>query len=241
MILVGIFAFRQEAQTSQQNQDDPPTPIQLGVMSEKQRRNSKLFEVPPNQGRKNLLSSLKKSPRGFTVLYPGDTNLGINPQYFPSQTEFLQKNTCQANIILIGTISEKSSQITADLKTIFTDYEVSIKSIISNKSNLNIESPVVTVTKIGGSILINNSKINYIVKSQKQLKVGMTYLLFLSYLPESNSFKPANSESVFAVTGNRIIRYNDTVPPYKNINEDINFVINVIRESTVTCLAKGEN
>jgi hypothetical protein len=234
-----LFAFiilKPQAQDRNQQQDDPPTPIQLGVISEKQKRNSKLFETPPNQSRKNLIGNLKKSPLGFTVLYPGDENLGIDSRFLPPLTEFIKRSTCEADIVLIGSVLGKSSQITEDLKAVFTDYEISVNSVIFKKSNLegNI-LPSITVTRLGGSILIDKSRIDYIVKSQKRFKVGMTYLLFLNYLPHSDSYKTVNRESVFSINGDKIRRYNDTAPPYKDNNEDINFFINVIRESANHC------
>jgi hypothetical protein len=241
MTLITVFAFRQEAQTNQQEQDDPPTPIQLGVMSEKQKRHSKLFEVPPGQGKRTLLDSLKKSPRGYIKLSPGDPNLAIPFEQMPFQTDFLRRNTCQADLVLIGTVTEKSSQVTTDLKTIFTDYGLTVNSLLFNKINLNLQTPTITVTRLGGSVVINNSKIDYIIKSQKRFKVGMTYLLFLSYLPDTNSFTTLNRESAFVATPNKIIRYNDTVPPYKNINDNSNFFINFVNESAKQCSTAGGN
>lgn len=248
MILVTIFAFRQEAQTSnsnqanQQEQDDPPTPIQLGVMSEKQKRNSKLFEVNPSaRGKKNLLSTLKKAPRGFTYVYPGDPNLGIEQEKLPLQTEFLSRTTCQSDLILIGRVIGKSSQITSDYKSVFTDYGINVQTIIANKGNPSVQLSTITITQLGGSVLIDNRRIDFIVKPEKRFKVGMTYLFFLKYVTESDSFKPANSESAFVITPDRIIRYSDVTPPYKNINEGGNFIINLVRESFAKCSPNGGN
>jgi hypothetical protein len=167
-------------------------------------------------------------------VYPGDENLGIDPRLLPPQTEFIKRTTCNADVILIGTVRSKSSQITENLKAVFTDYEVAVDSVIFSKPNLNLP-PSITVTRLGGSILINNSRIDFRAAYQKQFKIGHSYLLFLNYLPQSDSYKTVDRESAFSVNGNRVMRHSDKTPPYRDINEDINFFTNVIRGSANQC------
>ena len=240
MALVTIFAFRQEAQTNnsnkanQQEQDDPPTPIQLGVMNEKQRKNSKRYsrsnEVP------SLISEDRDVLRGIGESIISDES----PENIPLQEVYFRNPTCQSDAIIIGKVRNKSSQLSEDTKSIFTDYDLEIFDIIKNTSPLTIRpNNIITITRSGGIVKFNNRKIEVVNASYKRLKIGKDYIFFLSYLSDSESFAPSTVEGTFEIQGNKIKRLRANNPPYQNSKEDLQGFLNIIRGIAQTCPQQG--
>jgi hypothetical protein len=78
---------------------------------------------------------LKRLEVGLPVLTP---NHPFNPQ------AYLAERACAADAILIGTVTNQKSQITDDQTFVFSNYQVSIDTIIKNDSKI-VFGPKTTV------------------------------------------------------------------------------------------------
>lgn len=167
-------------------QQEEATPIQVGVMTEKQRAHSKLFDsyktsrkldaLPlPNQNDKGLEQGVYIEP-GTPVTSPDAPALSFE--------DFLKETACASDAVAIVDVKDKSSQLTENREFIFTDYTAVVQQVFKD----NALSPVrtgntITVTRPGGKVQINGKVINALDSSFKLLQNEKRYLLFLKYIP----------------------------------------------------------
>lgn len=171
--------------TADVHQEDA-TPIQVGVMTEKQRAHSKLFDsyktnrkldaLPlPNENDKDLEQGVYIEP-GTPVISPDAPALSFE--------NFLKDTACASDAVAIVDVKDKSSQLTENREFIFTDYTAVVQEVFKD----NTLSPIrtgnsITVTRPGGKVQINGQVINALDSSFKLLKKEKRYLLFLKYIP----------------------------------------------------------
>jgi hypothetical protein len=181
------------------NQEEA-TPIQEGVMNEKQRAHSKLYKEYRGNG--NIFEDAKKN-RDFKYIYIGEPD-----------TVSIQSLACEADAVVTGIIQSKSSQVTEGKNFIFTDYEVTVEEIWKDNTATPLDrSALMTVTMPGGAINFNGKVIIAKDASFPPLTIGGRYLFFLAYIPETNLYRPLNSASSFEFKGGRFseIRKNQIV------------------------------
>jgi hypothetical protein len=106
---------------------------------------------------------------------------------------FIKGLTCESDAVVIGTVKTKISQPTADGTLLFTDYGLSVEEVIKQNSSAPIEAgSEVIVTRIGGTILLNNRVIRVIDDAARPLEVQGRYLLFLRFIPATGAYKAAS-------------------------------------------------
>jgi hypothetical protein len=180
--LAGMVIIRGTADVHQED----ATPIQVGVMTEKQRAHSKLFgnyktnrkldALPvPGENDKALEQGVYIEP-GTPVTSPDAPELSFE--------DFLRDTACASDTVAIVDVKDKSSQLTENREFIFTDYTAVVQQVFKD----NALSPVrtgntITVTRPGGKVQINGQVINALDSSFKLLKKEKRYLLFLKYIP----------------------------------------------------------
>jgi hypothetical protein len=233
LILLGtFFAFRQEAQDKFGGEKDEATVIQEGVMNDRQRKNSKLY----NLGEK-ARSLIKKTQKDLRIVtgepYPieasGDTGL-------PSQNAFIQELDCKSEAVLVGRVKSKVSQLSEDGKSVFTDYEVEVKDLIKDTKPERIKNgQTITVTRSGGAVKLHGRIIEVFNKSYKLLNVDREYLLFLGYLNDSDSYKPTDIEGTFEIYEGRVRRFTDTYNKYQPTDNALQDFITEIRTTLPNC------
>ncbi len=217
-IFLSVFiVFNQNAQNKTAADDQEPTIIQDGLMSERQKKHSKLYRQPEESR-----SLIKKVDKDLTIIigepWHDDTSIG---GILPTQEEYLGKVACEATSIVSGTVKAKFSQLTEDSKSVFTDYDFEIADIFKNSSKVNLQKgDVITVTRSGGVIKLNGRIIRVYDKSFKFLKIGASYLLFLSYLTDAETFKPSDGEGTFEISGKKVERFNNTSQKFQLNNKD---------------------
>jgi hypothetical protein len=172
------------------------TTIQLGVMTEKQREHSKLYKsyARMHKGRKLL------DRRGGA----GDLKIAIESPMpkpgFDSLTpqEFLQQLSCRSDAVAIVKVVDKQSQLTEDEDFIFTDYSVKVIEILKDNEKAPIDTDSdLTITRPGGTININGRLIQALDAKYGEMKKDGEYLLFLTYIPATRSYKATDAKSSF--------------------------------------------
>lgn len=197
-LLFALIVLKPKAQDRTQQEDDPPTPIQLGVMSEKQRRHSKLYRQP--RAKKDLIS------KGGNVNFVYNLPWGAEAPIPTTFLQLLNERKCNSDAIIIGEVISKASQLTETNTFVFTDYEIGVQDILFKKQSIPIApNTVITFTRRGGSVLLNNRIITVRDRLFIPLRVGRQYLLILKAVPETDSFMSLDSRSSFELNNNRAI------------------------------------
>lgn len=201
-----------------QQQGDPqpeqPTVIEEGVMTEKQKKHSKLFKRYGVLTRgKKLKDSPSESGAVNVVAEVGDRLL---PASFDLST-YLHNNACKADAIIVGTVNSKASQLVEDGTFTFTDYEVRVEEVLKN----NLASPIsadnqITVARAGGAVSLHGRTIRAFDQSERPLGTNGRFLLFLKYIPETGAYQPYISDigdASFQLRGDKILQVSDEALP----------------------------
>lgn len=225
---LGIASFQQLAQQRPPQQDDPPTLIQLGVMSEKQKRHSKIYEE------KSLALPPSLIAKGDNTIYVSVPAPLLNNANSPNKFQVLQRVSCRADAVVLGRINAKYSQLTENQSFVFTDYEIAVGDVIKNNSSLDLsKTGGFTLTAQGGSVRLNNNIFRVVVERSIPLRVGKEYIFFLKYLPDSQSFKLINEQSFFEVFTGKVRSGGKGLP---NSFDDLgNFVGSLRQAASVNC------
>jgi len=159
------------------------TVITEGQMTEKKRQHSKLFKhVGPK------LSDIAAKQKGDVEVEEevGDVIRLPEPAQRPP---VFQSALCNADVVVIGTLVDKSSQLTDEGNFIFTDYEITVEEVIKN----NVTAPIavrnnITATRDGGVVQLNDRIFRAKRADFDPLLPGQRYLLFLRSVPSTDSY-----------------------------------------------------
>jgi len=234
--LIGFVVLKQQAQDKFASQKDDATPVQLGQMTEQQKKHSKLYTRPEDDSGRDLLAKGKDIDVIVTAPWVEAYTEG---QTKPSQETLIHKLTCDSDVIVQAKVLSKTSQLTEDRRFVFTDYSLELKEIIKSLPTPKLGTDVdIILTTPGGTVKVEGKRINVKVKTAKRLVIGDTYLFFLDFLADSDSFKVINGEGVFGISDNEVNRFSDIDPPYQVVSQSkINF-IGSIRTASQMCKEK---
>lgn len=187
--------------TSSQDKEiihEMPTPVEIGVMTRKQREHSKLFK--PYGGDRQLEELADTGKGEIEVLVASFTPFGAgslseeDSKIYPNI--YLKNISGDADAVIIGTIKNKSSQITGDGTFVFTDYEVAVEEFLKPHQEASFASnDHITVTRIGGTIKLRGRTVRARDLSFEPFKGDGRYLLFLKYIPATDSYQAFRSGS----------------------------------------------
>ncbi|HWW74001.1 MAG TPA: hypothetical protein VNZ44_01320 [Pyrinomonadaceae bacterium] len=174
-----------------QQQEEDATPVQAGVMTERQRVHSRLYG-----GRQGLGKSLREqSEESARAGQGGDVNVTTTPgtpvfSLTPGEKRApLEEAVGGSDAVVVATVRAKESQLTEDEKYVFTDYEVTVKEVLKDNAASHLSaSDVLTVTRPGGKVLLGGHLITVVDEGVKPLTVGDEYLLFLKFIPETGTY-----------------------------------------------------
>jgi len=107
-----------------------------------------------------------------------------------------------ADAVVIGAIKEKiTSQLTEGEDFLFSEYEVVVEDVIKNNPNASIElNSAISVVRPGGKVRLNGKVISAVVYSFSPFFEGDRYLLFLKYIPQTQSYQAFTNAS-FLIEG----------------------------------------
>lgn len=208
-----------------QKSKEEPTPVTRGVVTPRQKEHGKLY--PQHTGLEKLTTLIRndKSDRSkefnLSVL-PSTPELSID-----GTTESLDKLVLSSDAIVIGTVLSKTSQLTENEAFVFTDYDVTINQALKTNATIHPQK-VITVTRPGGKILLEGLIVNAIDRNFKPLAIGANVLLFLRYLPATDSYQAVNNKSSFELLNNKVKPLSDA-PDAKKQRGDLTSFLSDIR------------
>jgi hypothetical protein len=218
-----------EEQIKPQERDEP-TVVQKGVMTEKQRRHSKEFE-------NREIPSIDADKDRDAGVY-----IEMEPEQLPDKSivrnadDYLRALTCAniTDLVVVGKIGKKSSQLTENARFVFTDYDLGVLEVL--KSPIDFDMPVdkqITITDPGGAVKVDGRVISVIINREQPLLASGRYLLFLHRLKGSDSYRLIGERGIFGIYDNQV------KPSYYNFREKSGYgeVLQKIRSTTLTCQA----
>src|ERR1041384_448878 len=173
----------------------------------------------------------KRLEIGLVVLTPNQTE--------PWGESYLLERACAADAIFIGTVRDKSSQLTEDKTFIFTDYGFVIDTILRNDSPFALTpETAVVLSRIGGEVQINGRKVQAVADAAQPFEIGGRYLVFVTYLPERNTF--AANNLAFGLKGKNVGGLSEQ-PQSKSLlrNKDADSLINSVKTISAQCSEDG--
>ncbi len=113
--------------------------------------------------------------------------------------------TYAADAVVIGTIKEQiTSQLTENEEFLFSEYDLVVEDVIKYNPNASIApASVISVIRHGGKVKFNGKVISAVVATFSPFIEGDQYLLYLKYIPETQSYQ-AFSNSSFLIDGDLV-------------------------------------
>lgn len=169
-----------------------PTPIQEGVMTDKQRKHSKIFKrYEGSTGGRKLRDLADETGSVSVVNMVAESKVIRN---FDLHV-YLTTLTCKANAVVVASVASKTSQLIDEGTFTFTDYEMTVNEVLKNNLAAPLEAnQTFTYTGPGGAVELNGRVINAVDYRSEPLQVGEQYLLYLEFIPETGSYKGFSNE-----------------------------------------------
>lgn len=172
-------------------------------MSAQQQEHSKLYKRYNSDRR---IPELVRKEKGDVEVYrlsPLGADLSDSPT--PTTSDILRRATCDPDAVVLGLVKSKSSQLTQAQSFVFTDYGITIEQVLKhNESTLIAPQSEITITRPGGTVLLDSKKVRAIDESFRPLKPGQRYLLFLQFLPTTGTYRSIETGESFEVRGNEV-------------------------------------
>ena len=193
-------------QANSQDSDDEPTVVQLGNRTTKEKAYSKKYSNyadPELKLDKGIKLAKEKGFKGEIKRFVFSEVADDSSQLTTS--EFISHVACNSDAVVFGTVKSKTAHLTEDESWAYTEYEFLVKEILKN----NLDSPIgqnssIQITRPGGLVKIDNQIFRIKDSLFEQLKKNKEYLLFLSYVPETDGYMTASySRGDFELVGNR--------------------------------------
>lgn len=122
-----------------------------------------------------------------------------------SQRPFMQFAVCNADAVVIGTLTSETPQLTPSENFIFTDYEMTVEQVIKpNASTATTKLDRILVTREGGTLYQGGRAFRAEVEGFKPFAIGNRYLLFLRYVPATGAYL-AYANGSFQLDGNKVV------------------------------------
>ena len=188
-VLITSLSFRQQAQDRSKIQQDEPTVIQEGVMTDRQMVHSSLYKGLGLGVGKKIVDILKTQDGAILEDAPASRIIGGASSSKPTLNERVGRWVCDSDAIITGNVTNKESQLTADGYYVFTDYTINVETVLKNdsKESLHAEGHII-YTGPGGKVLLNSHLVDANFSSMPVLRNGGKYLFFLKAIPTTGAF-----------------------------------------------------
>jgi hypothetical protein len=187
---------------------DGPTPIQRGRLTPRQREHGKLFKYKGVGNVYGLIQKMADEGDGGEInveSLPGTPELSQSGEA-ATPSDLLATNAAQADAVVIGIVSGKTSQLNEAETFVFTDYGLNVVEVLKNNESAPISgNSAITVTRPGGAVQVEGHVVRAIDRTAKPLKVGEKYLLFLRFLPATNAYLASEGPSSFKLEGGKVL------------------------------------
>lgn len=203
------------SRTSKDFQQESPTKVVPGQMTEKQKTHSQLYDKKYDLPQKLDLPDPKNKHQSEAL-----TAIGTPMEVFsdtdplPTVTDVFRNLSCSADVIVVGTVSGKTSQLMNSRQFVFTEYDFVVNEVLKdNRAAPIVLNQPITVVRPGGTVEIDGRIVRAVDDSFRPLLTDNSYLLFLKYLPKTKSYDSVILKGSFKVKGNQLIKLTGTWIP----------------------------
>lgn len=205
IVLLTVTSFRQEAQSNKLQQlKEEATVVRRGQgVTQEEYEYSKEYKKLYNYRRDGEKLTEIKEPEGIIINIGSGSKPRSSSERVLTANQFLEKLSCEADAVVVGTVNNSKSHLSADETFIYTSYDFEVKRIIKDSSQSPIETNgTIAVTRPGGSIRIDERVIKFHDASYELLKKNKEYLLFLKFVPTANGYIVSSIEGDFTLEDN---------------------------------------
>lgn len=241
-VITGIIATTSsQTRNNNQVQQDEPTVVKKGQVTEKEREYSKEYKKQYSDHKARRLSEVvefskrKGNTQEIKVIIGEPDVVSIDDKPLPTESEFLRGLSCKADVIVLGSVKNKVAHLLDDETFVFTEYEFSVQDILKNNSaspigiNSNIQ-----VTRPGGLIKLDDQVIRAEDLSYEPLQKNKEYLLFLRFVPLANGYVVSSPDGDFILENKSFKTLSKLISPKGLKNKDSVSFINDIRNSLLS-------
>lgn len=244
--LVTVVAFHQQAQDRPQppnqgtkSKSEELTDIKVGVPSGEELAYTKEYKDNYSlRGAKKLTD--RNAKEEVHIEFPvGDGGQSDSEPEMTSARLFEQLS-CAADAVVLGTVKDRKSHLSADQMFVYSQYEFGVDSIFKNNDfSPIIKDQSISFTRPGGNVKIGDLKVFFHVAEYPSLKIGGRYLLFLKYVREAGGYKVFDTKSDFEL-GDESIRPVSTVGVPNDMKDLMvrDDLIRTVRSSTSKACSK---
>jgi hypothetical protein len=191
-----------------QSELNDATPNQLGILTKRQRVHSRLC---PRYGDKmgsiiKPLNELANSARAAGHVTAGvHVNVDFGSIGSQRPADFFTTLARASDAIILGRVTQKTSQLTEDNTFIFTDYDVLVSEVIkSNVAGLG-SGTVITVTRPGGKVLLEGVIVTASIDTLLPFSINEgDMVLFLRFIPETGAYEAAKDHGSFELRNDSV-------------------------------------
>lgn len=182
------------------------TPVQLGVLSEKERIHSKLYIHYQNMRGGSTISGLVAEAKSYNSRIAKTTALvGLTEALTEPETpdKFFGELAQASDAVILGKVTKKVSQITENDAFVFTDYDVAVTEVLKNNATTPIDAgATITVTRPGGIVLLDGMIVEAEDMAFQPLSINdHDVILFLRFVPETGAYKATRHNGSFELDG----------------------------------------
>jgi len=203
LLLCSTFLYSYRAITKGQQKSETITTIDGKSANEKDVENSKRFTRYKTGKKLTDPAFLEQQSTDIVVKkIPPIIDTELERKCPPYPPPGLVGLAYAADAIVIGAIKEKiTSQLTEDEGFLFSEYSVVVEDVIKDNPNASIElNSAISVVRPGGKVRLNGKVISAVVSNFDPFFDGDRYLLFLKYIPETQSYQAFTNAS-FLIEG----------------------------------------
>src|SRR2546423_609195 len=222
-------------QHKQERAREDATPVEEGVMTPQQKEHSKLYKgYRTGKKLRDLTTTVGDvSLRRDIGAQGGDTD---EPSF--DLQKFLREMASDADAVVVGTVKNKSSQLTEDEDYVFTDYELSVEEVLKDNPAATIRANnKITVTRPGGTILLNGRIVEAVDEAFQPLRKKGQYLIFLRFIPSTGGYQALGSKASFQIDDDKIGKL--TKEPLSLGDENVSAFMNEVR-AAIAAAAKSK-
>ncbi len=151
-----------------------------------------------------LLSMPQNQSNAITVV--SRTN-GIHGRVGGASTDhdaWMHELVANSSLVVVGRPVDRISSITAQQTFVFSDYDFQVEAVIKDSMEHVSKTAQIVVTRAGGEMQWNGKSIRAIVPEFQMLRLGERYLMFLTRIPETGTYK-VDEDRAFLLRGSNII------------------------------------
>lgn len=217
-----ITSLHSQGQKASGAKAEAATPVQEGVMSDKQKEHSKLYRKHKGIGK---LTDLVKREGN-------NTSDGLEVIQLPPLREvtpggrisvpgaFLNTLAGSADAVVIGTVTDKTSQLTENGTFVFTDYDLTVEEVLKSRDASIQPQGSIVVTRPGGRILLQGRVVSAVDRVFHPFSIGGRYLLFLKFLPSTGAYHAVSDQGSFRLINNKKVELLTDSPDVPRIEKD---------------------